>query len=414
MTMNEILRQIETGEETWKDHLENFLLENDPETIYQTSEQLASYGYVEEAIRLLEHLSYLFPEEDQLIVDRALWMLEVGQEEGAVELLQQVPESSDVYPQVLLALADYYQMTGLYEVAEQKLEAATRLLPDEPILQLAKAELKRETGRYLEAARLYENLWNLRDDLVHVNLAMKLAETYSAGAAYEEAIPYFKEALKAGESPDVLFQYGYALFQSGMYKESIEQLDEVLAMDPDYYSAYLLSAQGYAMLEQNQQALERIQQGIEKDGFEKEYYLFAGKMALKLQLEEQAIDYFSQAIALDPEYIDGILHLVQLYMHREEYEEVVALAEAVQVDGAILTALYPYLAESHNQLENYEQAYEFYQLAYTEQKEDVYFLEKYAYFLLEEGKRQQAKTVIQQLLSLQPDSLEWSAMLDEL
>ena len=91
-----------------------------------------------------------------------------------------------------------------------------------------------------------------------------------------------------------------------------------------------------------------------------------------------------------------------------------ALAEAVQVDGAILTALYPYLAESHNQLENYEQAYEFYQLAYTEQKEDVYFLEKYAYFLLEEGKRQQAKTVIQQLLSLQPDSLEWSTILDEL
>jgi len=414
MTMNEILRQIETGNEEWQAQLETFLLSAEPEEIYQASEHVAAYGFVEEAIRMLEHLAYLFPEEDQLKVDQALWMFEVGKEDSALELLQQVPSHSDTYPQVLLAMADYYQMTGLYEVAEQKLDEATRLVPNEPILQLAKAELKRETGRYLEAARLFEDLWTLRDDLQHVNLALKLAETYSAGAAYEEALPYFKEALQAGEAPDVMFQYGYALFQSQMYQEAIDQLDEVLAADPDYYSAYLLSAQAYAMLEQNEPALERIEQGIAKDSFEKEYYLFAGKIALKLGLQQKAQDYFSQAIALDPEYIDGILHLVQVHMHQEDYEAVIQLAQDVQTDGAILSSLYPYLAESHNQLENYTQAYEFYQLAYTEQKEDVYFLEKYAYFLLEEGKRDEAKIVIQQLLSLDPQATEWSTMLDQL
>lgn len=412
--MNEILRQIETGDNAWQSNFETFMLNSEPEELYQTSEHIAAFGFVEEAIQLLQHLSYLFPEEEQLKLDQAVWMLEVGKEDEAVTLLQEIPAQSDVYPQALLALADYYQMTGLYEVAEQKLEVAIRLLPEEPILQLAKAELKLETGRYLEAARILEDLWTVRDSLTGINLARKLAETYSAGAAYEEALPYFKEALLEGEAPDLLFQYGYALFQAGLYQEAIKQLEETLAIDPDFYSAYLLSAQGYSMLEENEAALERIEQGIEKDSFEKEYFLFAAKLALKLGNEQKAQMYFSEAIALDPEYMDAILHLTQLYSHQENYEAIIDLVNEVQKEGVTISGLYPYLAESHEKLENFEQAYDFYKLAYTEQKEDVYFLEKYAYFLLEEGKRQEAKEIVQQLIALDPESMEWSALLEDL
>ncbi|MFC4354581.1 tetratricopeptide repeat protein [Chryseomicrobium palamuruense] len=414
MKRNDILRQIETGDTTWQENLEAYILSAEPDELYQTSEDIAAYGFVEEALEILKHLSYLFPEEEQLKVDQAVWMLEVGREEEGAELLQSVPEVSDAYPQALLTMADYYQMTGLYEVAEQKLEQAIRLYPEEPILQLAKAELKLETGRYLEAARIFENLWTLRSELPHVDLARRLAETYSAGAAFEEAIPYYKEALLQGEAPDLLFQYGYALFQTEQYQAAIQQLDEVIAIDPDYFSAYLLSSQAYAMLEENEKALERIEQGIEKDSFEKEYYLVAAKLALKLGLEKKAESYFHEAIALDPEYIDAIIHLAQLYLHQEDYEAIIQLTEDVQKDGSTLTSLYPYLAESHEQLENYKQAHEFYELAYTEQKEDVYFLKKYAYFLLEEGKREKAKAIVRELQQLEPESMEWVALLEDL
>lgn len=414
MTLTDILRQIETGDTSWQSQLEQYMLSAATDELYQTSEQIAAYGFVEEALEILKHLSYLFPEEEQLKVDQAVWMLEVGREEEAAELLQTIPASSDAYPQALLTLADYYQMTGLYEVAEQKLEQAIRLYPEEPILQLAKAELKLETGRYLEAARIFESLWNLRTELTHVDLARRLAETYSLGAAYEEAIPYFKEALLQGEAPDILFQYGYALFQTEQYQQAIKQLDEVLAIDPDYFSAYLLSAQAYSMLEENEKALERIEQGIEKDSFEKEYYLVAAKLALKLGLEKKAEAYFHEAIALDPEYIDAIIHLVQLYRHQEDFESIVQLANDVQQDGSTLTSLYPYLAESYEQLENYKLAHEFYELAYTEQKEDVYFLKKYAYFLLEEGKREEAKAIVRELQQLEPESMEWVVLLEDI
>ncbi len=50
-------------------------------------------------------------------------------------------KESDYYPQSLLAIADLYQVIGIPEVSEAKLKEAAGLLPDEPLIQFALAEL---------------------------------------------------------------------------------------------------------------------------------------------------------------------------------------------------------------------------------------------------------------------------------
>ena len=62
--------------------------------------------------------------------------------------------------------------------------------------------------------------------------------------------------------------------------------------------------------------------------------------------------------------------------------------------------MYPFLAAAYERLEIFEKAYEFYKLAYTELKDDAQFLEKYVYFLLEEGKRDEALEVVALLQKL--------------
>ena len=47
--------------------------------------------------------------------------MEMGNEDDALELLLTVPDDAPEYPQALLVLADYYQMQGLFEVAEQRI-----------------------------------------------------------------------------------------------------------------------------------------------------------------------------------------------------------------------------------------------------------------------------------------------------
>ncbi|MEK3953325.1 Tetratricopeptide repeat-containing protein [Psychrobacillus psychrotolerans] len=392
--------------------LESFLLNGDPDEQYQLADLLTQSGFLQEAISILEHLQFLFPEENQLKIDQAQLYLEMDKEDEALEMLTTIEKTSDAYPQALLTLADYYQMLGLYEVAEQKINEALTLLPKEPLLLYAKGELLFETGRYLEAARVMEDLLPHQESLQAIDLSLKLAEIYSAGAAYEEAIPYYALALEKEVAPDVLFHAAYASFQVQQYETAAKQLEDLLQIDPDYFSGYMLLAETYAMLEKNEDALKAITDGIARDEFEKEYYLFAGKISLKLGKVKEAETFLREAIALDPEYMDAIFILSSLYSTEEKDEELVELYETLKQEHFEWSAMYPFLATAYERLELYEKAYEFYQLAYTEHIEDVPFLEKYVYFLLEEGKRAEAKEVVLILQKLQPENSEWFEMFE--
>ena len=73
--------------------------------------------------------------------------------------------------------------------------------------------------------------------------------------------------------------------------------------------------------------LKSIQEGLKRDEYDKSLYLFAGKMALKNSIPTEAIGYLSEAIALDPEYMEAILVLMSVLAQQERYEDVIELYE---------------------------------------------------------------------------------------
>lgn len=413
--MTEMMQALEQGDLALIDQLmESFLMKELPEEIYALAEVFMQYGYMKEADRVLEHLQFLFPDEAQLKIDRANVLMELGDEDDALDLLLEIEETSPEYPQALLVLADYYQMQGLFEVAEKRINEALAILPDEPLLHFAKAELLFETGRFSEAARLYEELNEQQGEFAGVSLLERLAEVYRAGAAYETALEYYLAALEDEVKPDILFGAAYSAFQSQKYEMAIKQLEELKELDPDYFSAYLLLAESYAMTEDNKKAYSVILEGLKRDEYDKTLYLFAGKMALKNGLQAEAEQYLREAIALDPEYMEAVLALISLLAQQERFDDVIELFETLQQNDFEWSALYPFAAEAYENLELYDRAYEFYNLAYNDFKEDATFLEKYVYFLLEEGKRSEAKEVLGQLIAIQPGEPEWQEKLESL
>lgn len=391
--------------------LGDVLLKVNPDMQYEIAGLLINFGFLDEADELLEHLQYVFPDEVQLKIDRATLLMERGEEDQALEYLMSIGKEEPEYPQVLLALADYYQMQGLYEVAEQRINEALEILPDEPLLQFAKAELLMEIGRFSEAARLYHSINKGTEEIAGVRLVERLAEVYRAGGAFEEAYEFYTQALENQTSPDLLFGAAYSAFQCQMYETAIRYAEDLKTLDPDYFSAYLLLAQSHAMLEDNKKALEVIKEGIIRDEYDKELYLFAGKMSLKNNLPNEAEQYLRQAIALDSEYMEAILTLVSILSNEERDEEVVELIEQLEKDDFDWSSLSAFAALSYDRLENFKRAYEFYKLAYTEHKEDPLLLEKYVYFLIEDGKRMEAQQVARQLVALQPDEPAWQDLL---
>jgi tetratricopeptide (TPR) repeat protein len=137
-------------------------------------------------------------------------------------------------------------------------------------------------------------------------------------------------------------------------------------------------------------------------------------MALKVGNTNVAEAHLRQAIVLDPEYMEATLTLVSFLHAHERHEEVIELVELMSVNQDDWSALYPFAADSFMQEENFERAYEFYSLAYTDHKEDPIFMEKYLYFLLEEGKREEALEIGKQLVSLQPNEERWQDLIESL
>lgn len=411
--MEQLLQAIQEGDlQQINAQLENFLMDAEPAAQYEVAEALMHYGFLTEADRVFEHLQFLFPEEAQISIDRASVLIELDEEDAALDLLMGVAEDAPEYPQALLVLADYYQMQGLFEVAKQRINEALQILPHEPLLQFAKAELLFETGRFTEAVRIYEELYMLDKKFAGIILAQRLAEVYRAGAGYERALEYYMEALEEEVTADLLFGSAYAAFQTEKYELAINQLEDLKELDPDYFSAYLLLAESYAMLEDNKSALKVIQEGLARDEYDKSLYLFAGKMAIKNSNPQLAIEFLHEAIALDPEYMEAILILMSVYSTEQHFEEIIVLYEQLHQNEFDWVSLYPFVANAYNEEEQFEKAYEIYKEAYNEFKEDVEFLEKYCLFLVEDGKREEAKQIAERLVQLQPAEQQWTDLLE--
>lgn len=124
------------------------------------------------------------------------------------------------------------------------------------------------------------------------------------------------------------------------------------------------------------------------------------------------MSYLQEAVALDPEYMEAILVLMSVYMTEERYEDVLALYDDVKQDDFDWTALYPFVAEAYNKEERYSEAYEIYKLAYNDFNEDTEFLANFCYFLLEDGKLEEAKQVAERLLVLEPNEQQWLDLME--
>ncbi|KAB7708914.1 tetratricopeptide repeat protein [Bacillus aerolatus] len=382
---------------------------------FSLAEQLYNLGFLEEARTLYERLLAAYPEEGELCVLLAEVLVDMDKEEEAMLLLEQFDQTDEYYPRALLLLADLYQMQGLYEVSEQKLQAANRLLPEEPVIQFALAELYLEQGKFLEAVRYYKGLLaDGNEEIAGISTHQRLAEALSAGGAFEESLGHYERALENNLEINTLFGYAFTAFQAGFYQTAIGKFNELKALDPDYHSIYLYLAKAYEREEELEKGVEAAKEGIRHDEFQKELYFIAGKLSLKLGKEGEAEEFLRSALALDPEFSEAGLTLNKLLFHQERYEDVLEITALLKKDGEADPQFIWDEAKACSELEEYKQALNAYEEAYNFLKENVHFLEEYGFFLMEEGKRKKALQVFQHLLKNDPANEEWLLLIERL
>ncbi|MEK5039250.1 tetratricopeptide repeat protein [Sporosarcina sp. FSL K6-3457] len=411
--LQQVERHIQEGDVEALGRLIDQLNEStDFDMLYEVAGLLAEYGFMSEADRIYETLLIHLPDEAQLKIDRAGTLLELGEEDEALLLLTEIGPDDEEYVQALLALADYYQMSGMAEAALSKIKEAHALVPYEPVIRFAYAELLLDSGKYGEAVRLYLDLHEETDEIGGISIVSRLAETYSAGAAYEEAIPYYEEMLEDHVIPDTLFGTAFAYFQIGNAERAVTHLTNLIDMDPDYFSAYMLAGQSLSVMGDDRKAYDMFKNGIRRDEFDKELQLAAGKSALKLGLPEEAEMHLHEALALDPEYMEALITLASLHNEREEDTKLFELLSDTKEEWDGIPLLNAFLAYAYEREEQYDDAYVSYGKAYVGMKDDHEFLESFAKFLVEEGKREESLVIVKELVKLIPENEYWRAYLE--
>lgn len=414
--VTKIISLLENGQQSEAIELYRNLLENGTvEEKFDLAEEFARFGFLEEACELFEDLLAIYPNEGELLVLLAEVYIEIGREEEAFTLLERIDMNDESFPQALLLLADLYQMNGLYEVSEQKLLTAKKLLPHEEVIDFALGELYGEIGRFQEAISCYESVINKGvTEFSTVNLHQRIASMLSSTGSFEEALPHYELALKEKLEINTLFGFALTAFQAGNDAQAIERFTELKELDPEYHSLYLYLAKAYEREGDLHKSFDTISEGIRNDEFNKDLFFLGGKIAIKLGEEDEAERLLREAIALDPGFMEAVLTLNKLFLLKERYEDVLDLVKQAEQMQEEEPQLIWDEAYAYHQLENYSQALNKYQLAYTYFKNHEEFLINYGYFLIEAGERNAAVEIFIKLLRDDPSNSEYQELIERL
>jgi tetratricopeptide (TPR) repeat protein len=413
--VNKIITLLENGQHNEAINEYNVVLtKGQPDEKFLLAEEMFDFGFLAESKALVENLLTIYPEEGELLVLLGEILVESGDEEQAILELEKISEYDPSFGQSLLLLADLYQVQGLYEVCERKLQRAKDILPDEVIIDFALGELYSEQGEVTKALKSYEAVLKEHHEIAGVNIHQRIAELLSTSGQFEEALPFYDKAIDEKLEINTLFGYAFTALQAGYNRTSIEKFEELKELDPEYHSLYLHLAKSYEREEELQNSLKAIQEGIKQDEFNKDLFFFGGKIAIKLAEAELAEQYFREALALDPGFTEAALTLNKLFFQQERYEAVIDLISQMDFVEDEEPQLLWDSALAYDKLEEYSDALDKYESAYTFFKNNEAFLNDYGYFLIEEGKTDLAAEIFIQLQKGDPTNGEYADMLDRL
>lgn len=418
MTYSEhVIELIQSGNLDEVDEtIQQALAVDDEETLHLLGNTLYQLGFLDETKKVYNYLIELNPTDDELRIYLAEISIEEGNDVDALEILHSIEETSPAYPQALLVEADYYLLNDLPEVSLQKLEEANTILPNEPIIQFALAEVYFTISDFKNAISYYEALTaEGLDEIAGTLLSARLGNAYLMIGEYKESANYLNEALSLKDDPEMFYQLGFVYFNQEQYDKAVESFDKAKVLDPTLIAIYLLQSEAHEKLNQLEEALAVLEEAITINEMSTELYLAAAELATKSKKIELAEKYYQEAVKLEPDNEQVVVKYAHYLNYIDDYEGVVELfdqsAPNIQQDPDANWLL----ARANNMMEEYEKAREFYNLAYAYFAEDLDFLKDFAFFLREDGQRDKMKEVVEKYIALNPESdNEMLSLLDDL
>jgi tetratricopeptide (TPR) repeat protein len=412
-TIQDAIRLVEHGDvEKGMSLLEQLAQNANDAEQFEIAEVYLDWGHTSKAMDMLNNLLKKYPGEGELLVSIAECCLDEGMDEEAISYLEQVDENDEEYLRALILQADLYEGMGLTEVAERKLKDAHERDTDHPILSYALGDFYLRQGKFDSSLPLFQKAIDKNAEIE--DLPLRYAEALSRAGKFEEALPLYRKGLDHHKDLYSLFGHGVTAFKAGEFKEAISALEELKDMDPDYTTLYSVLSESYEEEGALDEAYQVIQDGLKRDEHNENIYLQAARLAYKMHYPEQGEEWVKKALELNPALIEPLLRLGDQYLREERFGDIISLYKPLTETKEEIPLMYWHLATANKETEDFKEALKWYEKAALLFKDDPVFLEEYAYFLLEEGKQEEAKKVMKVMLTMNPERADIEEVLNRL
>lgn len=379
------------------------LTSNNNDALFILGETLYNFGLTPQGLEVFRTLYHKYPDESELLIYFIEGLMSENQTDEALEYLSQVAISTEK----LMLEADLYQQINMTEVAIDKLIEARELEPNDPIIHFALAEMLYFDGQYLRATREYEVVLDTGEYEVNgINLFARMADCALQSGNYSDAINLYDEINEDEMTSEDFFKKAIAYEKNDITHEAIKITKNLLSKDPDFIQGYFYLQSLYENEKNYPDAIETGKEGLRLNQFYKELMVSTGSLEIEHGDANEGVELLKQALEVDNAYHEPLLILSDLFRNEEDYEAIIALLSYVDEDDLDPVFMW-HLAHAFGQEERDKEAQHFFELAYPTMKTQSAFLSDYYYYLIEIGYKEKAKTILQQLIEMDPSNETW-------
>lgn len=379
------------------------LTSNNDDALFILGETLSNFGLTPQGLEVFRTLYHKYPDESELLIYFIEGLMSENQTDEALEYLSQVAISTEK----LMLEADLYQQINMTEVAIDKLIEARELEPNDPIIHFALAEMLYFDGQYLRATREYEVVLDTGEYEVNgINLFARMADCALQSGNYSDAINLYDEINEDEMTSEDFFKKAIAYEKNDITHEAIKITKNLLSKDPDFIQGYFYLQSLYENEKNYPDAIETGKEGLRLNQFYKELMVSTGSLEIEHGDANEGVELLKQALEVDNAYHEPLLILSDLFRNEEDYEAIIALLSYVDEDDLDPVFMW-HLAHAFGQEERDKEAQHFFELAYPTMKTQSAFLSDYYYYLIEIGYKEKAKTILQQLIEMDPSNETW-------
>jgi|GEM_PF-6362165 len=397
---------VEDALQNLKKLYNNPLLTDDQK--FEMAQYYYQYGYLEEAMKIVEELRKKYPDESELILLLADIYIDAGQEDEIISLLHDIqPHEENDYIRAILLTAEIYLMQGFYEVAEKKIKEALRYYPEERILHSALGEIFYHQENYALALTSFKKG-------SEVSTYAKIADCYAHLGQFEDAVSFYEKALTTQpDQVDLLFGYGLVLHQLQEYEKAVTKFSKVVEIDPFFTSVYPILVDCYRKMNQHQKALEIADKGLTYDQQNPQLFYIKGEILASSEQLKEAEKQFHSALQLDDQFVPALDSLIRLYIMEENWEDGIHFLHKLLEVAPERGDAYLQLGSLYEEMEAWKKAEEVYREAIAIDRENVEAINKLAFLLRDEGQMEEAMSLWRESLRIDPEQWEIEELLNQ-